>query len=73
LYQQVNQNIKRFQLVVQSPLLELLQELLLLLELLQELLLLGLPQLELLLCLLQELLLLLEPLQVQALQQLLLL
>jgi len=49
LYQQVNQNIKPLQLVVQSPLLELLQELLLLLELLQELLLLGLPQLELLL------------------------
>jgi hypothetical protein len=44
LYQQVNQNIKRFQQVVQSPQLELLQEL---------------PQLELLLLLLLALQLLL--------------
>jgi hypothetical protein len=58
LYQQVNQNIKRFQLVVQSPQLELLQELRLLLG----------PLLELLRLLLLELLLL----QAQALLQLLL-
>jgi hypothetical protein len=63
LYQQVNQNIKRFQLVVQSPQLELLQELRLLLGPLLEL-----PQLELLRLLLLELLLL----QAQALLQLLL-
>jgi hypothetical protein len=62
LYQQVNQNIKRFQLVVQSPQLELLQELRLLLGPLLEL-----PQL-----LLQELLLLQVLLQAQALLQLLL-
>jgi hypothetical protein len=53
LYQQVNQNIKRFQLVVQSPQLELLQELRLPLGPL-----LALPQLELLRLLLLELLLL---------------